>query len=118
MSLDEPDIAESLAGLMKVLSYPARIRIVSLIATRGREIDEAREKKTRRPEPMTVGELTRQMGSLSQPTISHHLRILREAGLVIVTKVADHGLLELNPDVFAEVCRLLYVFVEAKPTSS
>ena len=58
--------AESVAGLFRALSDPVRLRLMSLIAAG----DEA-----------CVCELTAPF-ELSQPTISHHLRVLREAGLV------------------------------------
>ena len=58
--------AESVAGLLKALADPVRLRLMSLIAAG----DET-----------CVCELTDTF-ELSQPTISHHLRVLREAGLV------------------------------------
>lgn len=51
----------------KALSHPARYRIVELIHARGGEI--------------CVCEFGDHL-DLSQPTISHHLRVLREAGLL------------------------------------
>jgi ArsR family transcriptional regulator len=58
--------AERLSEVIKVLAEPARLRLLSLIASR----DEA-----------CVCDLTDPVG-LSQPTVSHHLKILHEAGLV------------------------------------
>jgi len=58
--------AESVAELLKALADPVRLRLMSLIAA----TDEA-----------CVCDLTAPF-DLSQPTISHHLRVLREAGLV------------------------------------
>ncbi len=58
--------AESVAKLLKALGDPVRLRLMSLIAS----ADEA-----------CVCDLTTPF-SVSQPTISHHLRVLREAGLV------------------------------------
>jgi ArsR family transcriptional regulator len=58
--------ADSVAGLFRALSDPVRLRLMSLIAA----VDEA-----------CVCELTSPF-EVSQPTISHHLRVLREAGLV------------------------------------
>lgn len=59
--------AVATATLFKALADPARVRLVNLLATS--------------PEPVCVCELTAPLG-LSQPTVSHHLRKLREAGLV------------------------------------
>jgi ArsR family transcriptional regulator len=62
------DEAERLAGALKVLADPARLRLLSLI---GAHPDgEA-----------CVCDLTAPVG-LSQPTVSHHLKVLTEAGLV------------------------------------
>ena len=60
--------AERLAGVLKALGEPTRLRLVSLIA--GHEDSEA-----------CVCELTAPV-ALSQPTVSHHLKILTEAGLL------------------------------------
>jgi ArsR family transcriptional regulator, arsenate/arsenite/antimonite-responsive transcriptional repressor len=59
-----------LAARFKALADPTRVAIVNLLAG-------ARE--------LCVCVLVEQLG-LSQPTISHHLRILREAGLVNVER--------------------------------
>jgi ArsR family transcriptional regulator len=58
--------AETVANLLKALSDPIRLRLMSLIAA----ADEA-----------CVCDLTTPF-DVSQPTISHHLKVLREAGLV------------------------------------
>ncbi len=60
--------AEQLASPLKALADPARLRILSLIqAQPGSEA--------------CVCHLTEPLG-LTQGTVSHHLRVLREAGLV------------------------------------
>ena len=62
------DAATELAKGFKALGDPARLRLLSLIAARaGGEV--------------CVCELTDAF-TLTGPTISHHLRVLREAGLV------------------------------------
>ena len=61
------DEADATAELFKALGDPARVRIVNLIATnRG---------------PVCACDLYEPIG-LAQPTVSHHLRKLVEAGLV------------------------------------
>ncbi len=63
-----PQEAQTLAGGFKVLSDPNRLRLLSLLAAR--------------PErEACVCDLTAPLG-LSQPTVSHHLRLLQAAGLV------------------------------------
>jgi len=60
--------AERLAGALKVLADPARLRLLSLIqAQPGGEA--------------CVCHLTEPLG-LTQPTVSHHLKVLLTAGLV------------------------------------
>ncbi len=61
-----PAAAEELAAVLKALADPTRVSIVNRLAC----TDEC-----------CVCDLTAAF-SLSQPTVSHHLRILREAGLV------------------------------------
>src|SRR6201987_5692648 len=63
-----PELAEALAARFKALSDPARVAIVNRLAG----ADE-----------VCVCEF--QLG-LSQPTVSHHLRVLREAGLIEVAR--------------------------------
>jgi ArsR family transcriptional regulator, arsenate/arsenite/antimonite-responsive transcriptional repressor len=69
--LEEPlarDEAAQLAGALKVLADPARLRLLSLIQAQ--------------PEhEACVCHLTEPLG-LSQPTVSHHLKVLLQAGLV------------------------------------
>jgi ArsR family transcriptional regulator len=62
------DEAENLARGLKVLADPARLRLLSLI--------QAQPEKE-----ACVCHLTEPLG-LSQPTVSHHLKVLLEAGLV------------------------------------
>ena len=63
--LNEAD-AETLSVRLKALSDPARLRLISLIASNGE---------------MCVCDLTEPLG-LSQPTVSHHLKVLTAAGLL------------------------------------
>ena len=60
--------AERLAGLLKAVADPTRLRLLSLVArTAGGEA--------------CICDLTAPVG-LSQPTVSHHMRVLVEAGLM------------------------------------
>ncbi len=62
----EPDAAEALASAFKALADPTRVAIVNRLAAASE---------------VCVCDLTGAF-ELSQPTISHHLKILRDAGLV------------------------------------
>jgi ArsR family transcriptional regulator len=64
----DPGQAEELASVLKVLADPARLRILSLI-----QAQPDRE--------ACVCHLTEPLG-LSQPTVSHHLKVLLGADLV------------------------------------
>ena len=57
----------ALVARLKALADPTRLRMLELLARNGA--------------PICVCEITPQF-ALHQPTISHHLRLLREAGLV------------------------------------
>src|SRR5262245_49987829 len=62
------DAAEDVAGALRVLADPARLRLLSIIhAQPGGEA--------------SVCHLTEPLG-LSQPTVSHHLKVLTQAGLL------------------------------------
>ena len=61
------DQAQVTARVFKALADPARVKIVNLLATS--------------PEPVCVCEFTEPLG-LSQPTVSHHLKKLMDAGLL------------------------------------
>jgi ArsR family transcriptional regulator len=61
------DEAEATAGLFRALGDPARVRIVNVLATSDG--------------PVCVCNLTEPLG-LSQPTVSHHMKKLLDAGLV------------------------------------
>src|SRR3990170_1380685 len=65
----DTDQAAHTAGLLAALADPVRLRIVSMLAAA--------------PQGAACGcELESPLG-LAQPTVSHHLRILREAGLIV-----------------------------------
>ena len=55
-----------------------------------------------RDRPCPVGELADALG-LSQPMTSKHLRVLRNAGLVLVRKQAQQRIYTVNPQRMAEI---------------
>ena len=69
--LDAPTLslaeAEATAELFKALGDPARVRILNCLATAG--------------EPVCICDLIEPIG-LAQPTVSHHMKKLLDAGLV------------------------------------
>ncbi len=78
------DSAVELAGLLKAIADPTRLRLLSLI--QAHDGGEA-----------CVCDLTEPIG-LTQPTVSHHLRVLLEAGLVTKTKRATWAFYRAVPE--------------------
>jgi len=64
----KPDEAVQMAAIFRVLGEPARLQLLNLIAAQ--PTGEA-----------CVCQLTEPLG-LSQPTVSHHLKVMYEAGLL------------------------------------
>ena len=83
------------AGLFKVLAEPVRLRMLSQLAAAGCG-------------PVSVGELTAMMG-LSQPTISHHLKMMTEAGLLERHRDGRSVIHQVRPDVFAQLRTVLQI---------
>jgi ArsR family transcriptional regulator len=76
--------ADRLASALRVLADPARLRVVSLIAS-----SEGGE--------TCVCELVDQL-DLSQPTVSHHLRVLLDAGLLERERRGRWAFYRLRPE--------------------
>jgi ArsR family transcriptional regulator len=77
------DEAEATAELFRALGDPARVRIVNVLATSD--------------EPVCVCNLTGPLG-LSQPTVSHHMKKLLEAGLVEREQRGKWAFFTLKPE--------------------
>jgi ArsR family transcriptional regulator len=73
---------ERLASCFKALADPARVGIVNMISAAGE---------------VCVCNLVDELG-LSQPTVSHHLKILREAGLVDAERRGTWAFYRLVPE--------------------
>jgi ArsR family transcriptional regulator len=74
--------AAELAGIHRALADPTRIQMVHILAAAA--------------EPVCVCDFTAAF-DLGQPTISHHLARLREAGLVTSVKRGIWAFYQLNP---------------------
>ena len=85
--------AERLALALKAIADPARLRIISYIA--GSPQRDA-----------CVGDLV-DMLHLSQGTVSHHLKILVEAGFLVRSKRATYSFYTLVPSTLDDLSRLL-----------
>jgi DNA-binding transcriptional ArsR family regulator len=69
-----------------VIAEPQRRRILDLLRRR----------------PLAVGELVDELG-ISQPGVSKHLRVLRDAGLVEATPDAQRRVYRLRPEPLREI---------------
>lgn len=87
------DQADLLARRLKALADPTRLRLVSMIAAS--EGEEA-----------CVCDLNEPIG-LSQPTVSHHLKILMDAGFLTRSKRGTWAYYRLVPGALGELSHLL-----------
>lgn len=85
--------AERLAGVLKALAEPTRLRLVSLVAAQPGE--EA-----------CICNLTDPVG-LSQPTVSHHMKVLADAGLLEREQRGKWAYYRLVPGALAALADLL-----------
>jgi ArsR family transcriptional regulator len=85
------DEAEATASLFRALADPARVRIVNVLATSG--------------EPVCVCELMEPLG-LAQPTVSHHLKKLVDAGLLEREQRGKWAYFSIKPEAFSRLADL------------
>jgi ArsR family transcriptional regulator len=78
------DEADALAKALRVLAEPARLRLLSLI-------------QSQPDHEACVCHLTEPLG-LSQPTVSHHLKVLLDAGLVEREQRGSWAYFRVMPD--------------------
>jgi DNA-binding transcriptional ArsR family regulator len=84
--VDQPDDLRELRTFHRALADVNRLRIVRRLAET----------------PSTVTELIDHVG-LSQPLVSHHLKRLRDAGLVVTRRAGRETICSLRPGAFDEV---------------
>jgi ArsR family transcriptional regulator len=85
--------AEGLARSLKALADPTRLRLISIVAaSAGQEA--------------CACDLTVPVG-LSQPTVSHHLKVLTDAGFLTRTQRGTWAYFSLVPGALDSVARLL-----------
>lgn len=87
------EAAEQLARTLRTVADPTRLQLLSMI--NGSTDQEA-----------TVGDLTAQIG-LRQPTVSHHLRLMHEDGLLIREQRGRHVYYTIASDRRAAIVDLL-----------
>ena len=89
------DEAEQLAVTLKALADPARLRLLSIVAS-----SEGQE--------ACVCDLIEPVG-LSQPTVSHHLRVLTEAGFLSRSKRGTWAYYRLQPTALSGIADFLTI---------
>jgi ArsR family transcriptional regulator len=108
--LDQPALSELpavdeevVAGVAKALAHPARVRIVTFLLTR----------------PGCIGgDIVNEVG-LAQSTVSEHLRILKDSGLVVGTIERPRICYSLDPAAVAPLHALIgRIEAHGAPTES
>lgn len=98
-ALGPPMDANLIAGLAKALAHPARVRIISFLLSK----------------PGCIGgDIVGQVG-LAQSTVSEHLRILKEAGIVRGTIDYPRVCYALDPSALAPIGGLIEVIAARPP---
>jgi ArsR family transcriptional regulator len=87
------------AALLKVVGEPLRWRILQLLAR----------------EELCVCHLVEEL-DVAQPLISHHLRVLRDAGLVESSRLRYWTYYRLVPEAFLELGRAVTDLAEVAPS--
>lgn len=82
--------ADQLARILKAAADPARLQLLSIIKSNGEAC---------------ACDLTEPLG-LSQPTVSHHLKVLTQAGLISREQRGTWAWFRINPERLAELSQL------------
>ena len=77
----------------KAIADETRQRIMSLICCR----------------ELCVSDLVEELGNVSQPTVSHHLQILKQAGLADTRRDGKQIFYTLRQEAIADCCRVIVV---------
>jgi ArsR family transcriptional regulator len=86
-----------IAKVARALSEPVRVRLLRELAQRG---------------SMLCSEVQQFLG-LAQPTVSHHIRVLLDAGLLCSRREGRYLRIWLNGEEIQQFCRTLLEFVPA-----
>ncbi len=80
-----------LVRVLKALAHPKRFRMVQEIAAAGE---------------LSCGQIAERF-PVAQPTISHHLKILTDAGVLEMRREGQHGFCTVNRDLIGRALALL-----------
>src|SRR5258708_33705123 len=87
---------DHIVKIAKALSDKARVRILQEIAKRGK---------------ISCGD-AEDIALLSQPTCSHHIKVLVDAGLLVAEKTGRHVIIKVNTDALDEFMEMVTVSVK------
>jgi ArsR family transcriptional regulator, arsenate/arsenite/antimonite-responsive transcriptional repressor len=93
-----PDEA-TFVRVLKAVGHPKRFRMIQEIGAAGE---------------LSCGQIGERF-DLSQPTISHHLKILVEAGVLVVREAGQHRIVSVNQPLIDDVARFLPGRLRATP---
>jgi len=93
-----PDEAARCASIFSALADPVRLRLYTLIASS--------------PDEVCACSFVKSVGR-SQPTVSHHLKVLRDSGLITGEKRGTWVWYRANPDLAGEIAQLLPARISA-----
>ena len=93
LSADPGAPSSWMLGFYKALADESRLRILNALAAG----------------PLSLGQLAERLG-LAKSTVVHHIRVLRTAGLVLIT-VGEEKEYSLRPQVISEAGRMLRVYL-------
>lgn len=96
----DPQVMDAEVRLFKALADSTRLGILRLLASSDK--------------PVCVCDIVEHF-SLNQPAISHHLKLLRETGLVSTNKCGTWVYYSLRPARIEEIRTLLASFLQAVP---
>jgi ArsR family transcriptional regulator len=87
----------ALVKVLKALADRKRLRMTRAIAAAGE---------------LSCGQV-HALFHLSQPTISHHLKILADAGVLVVREAGQHRIISVNLDLLHEIADVLPIRVDS-----
>jgi ArsR family transcriptional regulator len=103
MNINMSDESGESVSFAKAMADETRQRVMGLLCCRW----------------LCVGDIVEEMHGITQPTVSHHLAILREAGLVHVRREGKQVFYSLNQDEVVDCCgRIMRVFAPERIDSS
>lgn len=90
---------QKLVRVLKALADKSRFRMVQEIAAAGE---------------LSCGQVGERF-DLTQPTVSHHLKILADAELLLVRREGQHAIIAVNQELLDEAVRVLPRRLRSKP---